>query len=132
MTEKINFGKIGKYFTAFDTDLMNIGRRTEILNPDGTTGETNPDIPIYTDVPCHVSFVTADNSNPDSVDTQPIITGLQINCELSVDIQKGDYITAKKMANDGVTVLETYSGVIGFPVVAQSRKSAQMQMRTDV
>lgn len=117
---------------VFDTDLMDIGRREIIDNPDGTTGETNPQEPIYTDIPCHISFISADNPNPEPTDVIPIITGLQINCDLSIDIQNGDYITAKKMANDGKTVLEIYYGVCGFPEVTQSRKSVKMQMRTDI
>lgn len=129
---KVNFEPIGKALKVFDTDLMNIGRRQEITNPDGTTGETNPQEPIYTDVPCHISFVSSDNPNPEPNDVIPVITGLKINCDLSVDLQNGDYITAKKMADDGETVLETYTGTIGFPEVTQSRKSALMQMRTDI
>ena len=46
-------------------------------------------------------------------------------------IQKGDYITAKKLDNQGI-VLETYKGIIGFPTVTESRKSAEMEMRTDI
>ena len=45
--------------------------------------------------------------------------------------QKGDYITARKLDANG-TVLETYKGIIGFPTVTESRKSAEMEMRTDV
>lgn len=130
--EKINFEPLGKVLKAFDTDLIDISRRMEIENPDGTTGETTIDTPVYTDIPCHISFINADNPNPENVDTKPIITGLEINCDLEVDLQNGDYITAKKMANDGKTVLEIYHGTIGFPTVTQSRKSAIMQMRTDV
>ena len=39
--EKINFEPIGEAMKAFDTDKMNIGRRTEILNPDGTTNASS-------------------------------------------------------------------------------------------
>lgn len=128
----INFKPIGKALRVFDTDLMDIGRRQVIENPDGTTGETNPQEPLYTDIPCHISFISSDNPNPEPNDVIPVITGLQINCDLSVDIQNGDYIVAKKMDNDKKTVLETYYGVVGFPEVTQSRKSTIMQMRTDI
>ena len=128
---KVNFEVIGKKLQVFDTDKIDIGRRTSIINPDGTEGETNPNIPIYTDIPCHISFIRADNPNSNTVDTKPIIVGLQINCDLSVDLQKGDYITAYKLADNG-DILEVYKGIIGYPEVTQSRKSAQMEMRTDV
>lgn len=129
--DKINFGIISNALKLLDTDIMDIGRRVEVVNPDGTTGETNPQIPLYTNIPCHISFVTADNPDANTVDTKPTITGLKINCSLEVDLQKGDYITAKKLDNQGI-VLETYKGIIGFPTVTESRKSAEMEMRTDI
>lgn len=128
---KINFEAIGDAMRAFDTDKMDIARRMEVQNPDGTTGETGITTPIYTNVPCHIAFITADNPNPDTIDTKPVIVGLQINCGLEVDLQNNDYITAYKLADNG-DVLETYVGTIGFPTTSQSRKSAEMQMRTDV
>ena len=129
--KKIDFSIIGKYMEIFDTDIMDIGRKITIQNPDGTTGETNPENPLYKDVPCHISFRTADNPDGDTVDIEPIITGVQINCSLDIDIQKDDYIVAKKLDFEG-NVLEIYKGTIGFPTVTQSRKSALMEMRTDI
>lgn len=129
--KKINFEPIGEAMKAFDTDKMDIYRRIEITNPDGTTGESSMEEPLYKNVPCHVAFIKADNSNPETIDTKPVIVGIQINCALEVDLQNNDYIKAYKLSDSG-EVLETYQGVIGFPTTSQSRKSAQMQMRTDV
>lgn len=129
--KKINFEPIGKAMQAFDTDLMDIYRRIEITNPDGTTGESSMEEPLYKGIPCHIAFINADNPNPETIDTKPIIVGIQINCALDVDLQNNDYIKAYKLSDSGET-LETYQGVIGFPTTSQSRKSAQMQMRTDV
>lgn len=128
---KANFESIGKAMEYFDTDKMDIARKQAIENPDGTTGETGLDTPIYIDVPCHISFVKADNPDTNTVDVQPVITGLKINCSLDIDLQKGDYITAKKLSSTG-EVLETYRGIIGFPTVTQSRKSAEMEMSTNL
>lgn len=129
--KKINFGMMSSALELFDTDKIDIGRRTEIENPDGTTGETNPEEPLYKDIPCHISFISADNPDSNSVDTKPIITGLRINCSLDVDLQNGDYITAYKLNSKGET-LEIYKGIIGFPTVTESRKSAEMEMRVDI
>lgn len=128
---KINFESISKAMQIFDTDTIEIFRSIETINSDGTTGNEKLEEPIYKDIPCHISFITKDNPNPEAIDSQPIITMLKINCDLSVDLQKGDYIIAKKLAGDG-TVLETYNGVIGFPQVSQSRKAVLMEMRSDV
>lgn len=129
--EKINFEPIGEAMKAFDTDKMNIGRRQEIQNPDGTSGETEPTTPIYEDVPCHISFVQVDNPDPNTVETRPVIKALKISCPIEVDLQNGDLVTAFKLAADG-SVIETYVGVIGEPSSSMSRKTAEMQVRTNI
>lgn len=129
--QKIDFEPIGEIMTAFDTDKIDIARRTTIINPDGTTGETTPSTPIYSNVPCHLSFNDIDNPDPNTAETRPIIKALTINCGLSIDLQNGDYITAYKLSYDG-SIIETYTGVIGEPSSSMSRKSATMQVRTDV
>lgn len=131
MENKINFEPIGEAMKLFDTDKIDIYRRTEIQNPDGTTGETSSLIPMYSNVYCHIAFITADNPDSATADTQPIIVGLKINCPLDVDIQNGDYVIANKLSDSG-EVLETYKGLVGEPRVAQSRKSVEMKMETDV
>lgn len=129
--EKINFEPIGEAMTAFDTDKIDISRKMPISNPDGTTGETMIDTPLYLNVFCHISIENIDNPDGNTAPTRPIIKALTINCPLSVDLQNGDYITAYKLAYDG-TVIETYTGVIGEPSSSMSRKSATMQVRTGV
>ena len=128
MNNKINFEPIGKAMEAFDTDKIDIGRRGEVENPDGTTGETSPEIPLYIGVACHLSFDNVDNPDPNTAETRPINKVLTINCPVNVDLQNGDYITAYKLADDG-SVLEQYVGVIGAPSTSMSRKSAQMSIR---
>ena len=116
---------------AFDTDKIDIGRRTEIENPDETTGESNPEVPLYTDIPCHISFSDVDNPDPNTAETRPVNKMLTINCSVDVDLQNGDLITAYKLANDG-TVLEQYVGVIGEPTSSMSRKTANMSVRMNI
>lgn len=128
---KINFEPIGEAMKMFDTDKIDIARKLEILNPDGTTTETGLDTPIYTDIYCHISFQLIDNPNPNTAETKPIIQALTINCPLDVDLQNGDYITAYKLTDNGTTI-ETYSGTIGEPVSSMSRKTANMQVRTNI
>ena len=131
MMKKINFEPIGEAIKSFDTDKMDIGRRIPVINPDGTEGETNPEIPIYTDVPCHISFDHIDNPDPETVVTRPIIKALKISCPIEIDLQNGDLVTAYKLAYDGSTI-ESYIGVIGEPTSSMSRKTAEMQVRTNI
>ena len=129
--QKINFEPIGDAMKAFDTDKIDIFRRMPVVNPDGTTGETMIDIPVYENVYCHISFKNIDNPDPNTAETRPIIKALTINCDINIDLQNGDYITAYKLSNTG-DIIESYSGVIGEPSTSMSRKSATMQVRMDV
>ena len=129
--EKINFEPIGEAMQAFDTDKMDIARRQTIENPDGTTGETSINVPIYTNVPCHISFESVDNPDPNTAETRPIIKALKISCNTDIDLQNGDLVTANKLDNSGNTI-ESYIGIIGEPSTSMSRKTAEMQVRTNV
>lgn len=125
-----NFQKIGPILNKYmDTDKMDIGRRITIVNPDGSEGETSPDVPLYRDVPCHISFRSADNADPRTLDVIPITIGIVIYCDTNIDLQNNDLVTARKLDNSG-EVMETYQGVIGFPVMHQSRQSVLMEMKT--
>ena len=124
-----DFGKIANIIASvMDTDKIDIGRRMEIVNPDGSIGELTPEEPIYRGVQCHIAFNTADNPNPAAVDISPIIVSITVHCPLWVDLQNNDYVYAHKCDHNG-NVLETYQGFVGFNTVTQSRKSVQMAMR---
>lgn len=129
--QKINFEPIGEAMQAFDTDKIDIARRIEITNPDGTTSESGIDTPLYRNVPCHISFSQADNPNPNTAETRPIIKTLVINCSIDIDLQNGDFITAYKLDFLGNTI-ESYNGIIGEPTSSMSRKTANMEVRTNI
>jgi len=112
---------IGEYM---DTDLMDIGRRISIIDPEtGITGETKPEDPIYRNVKCHIEFNSPDNPDPQSIDIMPKIISITIHCHIDIDLQNNDFIVAKKCDAKG-EVLAVYKGIIGNPIMNQSRQSA--------
>lgn len=129
--QKINFEPIGNAMKGFDTDKMDISRKQEIQNPDGTTGETTLDTPLYEGVACHISFNQLDNADSNTASTKPVIEMLTINCPIEVDLQNGDLVKAYKLKYNG-DIIETYIGTIGEPISSMSRKSAEMQVRTNI
>lgn len=125
----IDFGIIGDYIgDAFDTDKIDIGRSQLIMLPDGSTSVTDPKVPIYTNVSCHIS--SNQTPNPDSVTagTVPIIVSITINCAVDIDLQNMDFIKARKLDASGNVLME-YEGSIGVPIVNQSRQEAIMVAR---
>lgn len=112
-----NFGQISNVISQYmDTDLIDIKRNV--------SGELQE---IYSNIPCHIEILSTDNPDIASIDIKPIIHSINVHMNQFIDIQNDDYIVAKKMSNDN-TILETYSGRCGNPVVDQARKKVNMVM----
>lgn len=126
---EVDFSIIGKYVGGyFDTDSIDIGRSQLITLPDGSTSVTDPDVPLHTDIKAYISENQTPNPDPVTAGTTPILVSLTINCAVGIDLQNADTITARKLSPDG-NVLATYTGVIGVPIVNQSRQEAIMVAR---
>lgn len=128
---KQKFSVIGKIVNAFDTDRMNIYRNITIENPDGSTGESLSPVPIFEDVPCHLTFKRIDNPDAKTVDTIPVIVVLIVHCSINVDLENGDYLVVKRMGDNG-RVLETYKGNIGMPAVSIGRQQVMLLVKENV
>lgn len=112
-----NFGQIDNIMSElFDTDYVDIKRDVG-----------NELQEIYSNIPCHIAFNSADNPDPMSVDTKPIIQSINIHIANWVDIRNNDFLVAKRMDNKG-NILIVYSGRCGNPVVSQGRKKVVMSM----
>lgn len=112
-----DFGRIGKTIARImDSDYIDIKR-----DVNGKLQE------IYTNIPCHVSYASTDNPDPTSVDVKPIIQSISVHLQNWVDIRNNDFLVAKKIGSDG-SLVATYSGRCGNPVVSQGRKKVSMQM----
>ena len=72
-----NFGQIGDVLSDFmDSDFIDIKR-----DSGGKLQE------VYSNIPCHLSFNSTDNPDPNSVDTKPIIQSITVHCANWVNIQ---------------------------------------------
>lgn len=114
-----NFGQIDNIMSElFDTDFLDVRR---------DVGSELQE--IYSNIPCHIAFNSADNPDPMSVDTKPIIQSVNIHTPNWVDIRNNDFLVAKRMDNKG-NILIVYSGRCGNPVVSQGRKKVVMSMNS--
>ena len=112
-----DFGQIGGIVSdVMDSDYIDIKR-----NISGSLVE------VYSNIPCHIAYVSIDNPNPDTVDIKPIIQGLTIHVPLWVDIRNDDFIIAKKIGSNG-SIEGVYSGRCGNQVVSQGRKKVMVEM----
>lgn len=117
----INFGAMSETIHNFlDSDYIDIFRKSA----DSAKREE-----IYSNISCHIAIKTADNPDPNSVDTKPIVTSLVIHMPTWVDIKNDDYVIAKKMNISG-EILALYSGTVGYPAVSMARQSVNMLMET--
>ena len=119
----MRLGDFAGIITMMFTDKMDITRYVEQENPDGTTETALPDIPLYTDVSCRISFVSEENPKDGAVDDNPVKNTPKVFCKIDTDVQAGDYITLRRIGDDG-NVLATFSGQIGLPSIYPTHKEA--------
>lgn len=104
-------------------DKMDIRRYVDVDNADGTTDTALPDTPIYTNVPCRVSFSSEDNPRDNDIDDTPVKIVPKIFCKVSADIKAGDFIKVSRFNDEG-DVIATYAGKLGLPSVYITHKEA--------
>lgn len=115
-----DFGQIGNILSTYmDTDMIDIKR--DVL------GELQT---VYTNIPCHVTYRSSDNADPYTIATKPILQTIEIHMNVSIDVRNNDYIVIKKVSNAN-SILQSYSGRCGNPVVDQSRKKILVTMDAD-
>lgn len=116
-------GFAGIFSTMF-TDKMSIARYVDKDNEDGSTTTVLSDSPLYTEVPCRISFLSSgEKPNDKDVDDTPIKDVPKIFCELGTDIREGDFVTVERFDDEG-KVIATYSGKVGLPSVFITHKEA--------
>lgn len=112
-----DFGKIGDIVSnVMDTDYIDIKR-----DVDGSLVE------VYSNIPCHIAYVSIDNPDAKTIDIKPIIQGITLHFPLWVDVRNNDFVIAKKIGSDG-SIEGLYSGRCGNPVVSMGRKKVFMEM----
>lgn len=119
----MKLGAFSGIITTMFTDKMEITRYVERTNSDGTTETALPDIPLYTDVSCRISFVSEENPKDGAVDDTPVKSIPKVFCKIDADVQAGDYITLRRIGDDG-NVMATFSGQIGLPSIYPTHKEA--------
>lgn len=106
---------LGTFLTMLYDDRMDIFRTAENTNEDQSTDIFYQPEPLYTDVPCRISFSSDDSGADSEVDENPIRYNPKIFCKAEVDLKAGDYVVIRRYADDGVTVRATYKGTAAQP-----------------
>lgn len=105
------------------TDKMSITRYIDKELEDSSTDTILSGTPLYTDVPCRISFAFDENPRDNTVDDVPLKNAPKIFCDLSTDLKPGDFIEVTRFNDDGV-VIATYAGKVGLPSVFITHKEA--------
>lgn len=110
--------------TTMFKDRMSINRYVDEEAEDGSTNTTLSDSPLYTNIPCRVSFLSSgEKPNDNDVDNVPVKDVPKIFCKLDTDIKAGDFITVTRFDDEG-KVIATYAGKVGLPSVFITHKEA--------
>lgn len=107
------------------TDTMNIYRHTSGENPDGTKSIEKIQSPVYSGVPCRISFLAPDRSESTSEDRNPIYLEVKVFCKADLDIRKGDRVEVKRL-NDSGSAMTSYKGIVNMPLTFVTHKELQL------
>lgn len=109
-------------------DRFDAYRYEPVLEDDGTTTQRLASSPFLADQPCRVSFVPNRQEDPkDSLqDATPVKTQPKIFAAPDCGLQVGDYVVARRLADDKSTVLATYTGPVGLPFLYPSHLECQI------
>lgn len=119
----MKLGGFAPIIVSMFTDKMDINRYVDSPNSDGTTDTKLSETPVYTDIPCRISFATDENPRDKEVDNVPLKNVPKIFCKLDTDIKPGDFITVRRYSDSG-EVIATYAGKVGLPSVFITHKEA--------
>ena len=117
----MNLSSFGNILQSMYTDEMDIYRYTEVEDTDGTTTTKLSNSPLYTDVPCRISFSSPDEPETTREERNPIYLRIKVFCSSTVDISKGDRIIARRL-DEHKNVLATYEGTANLPYVFVTHK----------
>jgi len=100
---------------------MSITKHVSIVNEDATTSITLSPTPLYTEVPCRLSFPRMESPQNEQIDETPIMTTPKLFCDILTDIHEADVIVVSRKTKLGA-LLATYKGIIGLPNVFTTHK----------
>lgn len=108
----MRIGGLGLMYTLLYDDRMDVYRHEETKNEDGTTDVNIEEIPLYTNVPCRLSFEYRDLKNDGIRGTDAIRYMPKVFCRKEVDIRPGDFIVLTRYSDDG-TISRVFRGHLG-------------------
>lgn len=119
------------YLELLWNDRMDVTAAEKVSDLNGDN-ITYSDTPQQVDIPCLLSFNTADKPVEGGL-YEPISITPSIFCSSSVDIKAGDRVTVRKCHADG-TVFATYTGTVsttGMPNTWTNHKEVIIDMKGD-
>lgn len=110
------------------TDRFDAYRYEPGENEDSTTDAKLSLAPYILNQKCRLSFVPnrQENSKDTDVDSNPILTQPKIFAAPDCGLKAGDYVFARRMADDEKTVLAEYTGPVGLPFLYPSHLECQI------
>ena len=110
------------------TDQVDIYRYETDINEDGTDSIHLSEVPIYTDVPCRISFSSLEKPGNYKVDENPINSSPKIFCPRGADVKAGDYFEVRRLNGQG-SVIAIYRGIAAMPAVYVTHIEVLIEIR---
>lgn len=107
------------------TDKLDIYRHSVEENEDGTIKTGLPNKPLYSNIPCRISFSrTIDLTTDVAINKLPIHLIPKVFCDTSIDIKAGDYIIITRNSTQ-------YKGIAGKPNMYETHQEISLTVGGD-
>lgn len=118
---KIDIGAIAHIVEVLYTDRITVWDHTP-ENLENYTRTILDKDPTYKYAPCLITYLSSDDPLFAAQPLNQISMAVFITLPNDTPIRSGQYAIAEKMASDGITVLETYQGVLNKPNTGSSHQ----------
>lgn len=130
----VNFKAIQKiHKKVMYHDICDVYKFEAIIKSNGAKSTQRQKIPVYTDVPCKISFSlrTWDMFTNKSIDTYPYEKQPKIFMEVEYILEPGYYIVAKRLDPKTKQIIATYEGQCGKSQVSLTHQEVLLDVRGD-
>ena len=119
----MRFGNLGLLYTMIYDDRMDVYRHTDIVNEDGTNYTNIEEEPLYTNIPCRISFEYRDLKNDGPSEADKISYMPKVFCLPEVDLKPGDYVIITRYT-DNKDHTRVFKGHLGDPAWYSTHQEA--------
>lgn len=126
----MDLGVFAPILEGFYTDEVTIYRYITFTDTDGATQYELSETPVYSSVPCRISFPGMENPKDVTIDSVPLSYSPKLFLSPTIKVLPGDFVVIKRLDGKGKT-LKMYRGELGQSNMFPSHQEVRFNYKED-